>query len=103
DVSRVPLCRLAVFFVPARGPELELDRDLAVGRFAQFIDLEREVIGAEPVGMASRRALIDSGRARTHLGDLIGHLLAHEMAAEADLAALPDEDFARVREPQMVR
>ena len=53
--------------------------------------------------MARRRALIDSGRERTHLGDLIGHLLAHEMAAEADLAALTDEDFAGIRQPQMVR
>jgi predicted Zn-dependent protease with MMP-like domain len=53
--------------------------------------------------MASRRALIDSGRERTHLGDLIGHLLAHEMAAETDLAPLPDEDFTGIRQPEMVR
>ena len=53
--------------------------------------------------MARGRALVDAGRQRTHLRHLVGDLLAHEMAAEADLAALADEELASVRKPQMVR
>ena len=89
--------------VHARRAELELDRDLVVGRLADLLDLQREVVGAEPVGMARRRALVDPGRQRAHLGDLLGHLLAHQVAAEADLAALADEELARVGEHQVVR
>ena len=43
------------------------------------------------------------GGKRAHLGDLLGHLLAHQVAAEADLAALADEELARVGEHQVVR
>ena len=97
------LRRHADVVVDARRAELELDRDLPVGRLAQLLDLEREVVGPEPVGMARRRALVDAGRQRAHLGHLVGHLLAHEVAAEADLAALADEDLAGVGQAQVVR
>ncbi len=53
--------------------------------------------------MTRRRALIDAGGQRAHLGDLVGDLLAHEMAAEADLAALADEELASIGEPEMMR
>jgi hypothetical protein len=53
--------------------------------------------------MARRRALVDAGRQRAHFRDLVGHLLAHQMAAEADLAALADEELAGIGELQMVR
>jgi hypothetical protein len=43
--------------------------------------------------MTGRRALVDAGGQRAHLGDLIGHLLAHQVTAEADLAALADEEL----------
>ena len=89
--------------VDARGAELELDRDLVVGRLAGLLDLQREIVGAEPVGMAGRRALVDPGRQRAHLGDLLGHLLAHQVAAEADLAALSDEELDPVGQHQVMR
>ena len=53
--------------------------------------------------MARRRALVDAGGQRAHLGDLVRHLLAHQMAAEADLAALADEELASIGQPQMMR
>jgi hypothetical protein len=53
--------------------------------------------------MAGRRSLVDAGGKRAHLGDLVGHLLAHQVAAEADLATLADEELAAVGEAQMVR
>ena len=83
--------------------ELELDRDLVVGRLADLLDLEREVVGPQPVRMAGGRALVDPGREGAHLGDLLGHLLAHQVPAEPDLAALADEELDRVREHQVVR
>ena len=53
--------------------------------------------------MPRGRALVDPGRQRAHLRDLLGHLLAHQMPAESDLAALADEELARVGEHQVVR
>ena len=53
--------------------------------------------------MARRRALIDSGGKRAHLRHLVGDLLAHQMTAEADLAALADKELASVGKPQMMR
>ena len=53
--------------------------------------------------MAGGRALVDAGRQRAHLGHLVGDLLAHQMAAEADLAALADEELAGIGEAQMMR
>ena len=103
DGVRPALDRHAHVVIDARRAELELDRDLPVGRLAHLLDLERKIVGAEPVWMARRRALIDAGRQRAHLGHLIGHLLAHQMAAETDLAALADEEFASIRQPQMMR
>jgi hypothetical protein len=53
--------------------------------------------------MTCGRALVDACGERPHLGHLLGHLLPHQVTAETDLAALPDEELARVREHQMVR
>ena len=103
DAVGVGLGRHAHVVVDPRRAQLELDRDLAVGRLADFLDLEREVVGAEPVRVARRGALIDAGGQRAHLGDLVGDLLAHQVAAEADLAALADEELTGIGEPQMVR
>ena len=97
------LGRHADVVVDARGAELELDRDLAVGGLAELVDLEGEIVRSEPVGMAGRRTLVDAGRQRAHLRHLVRHLLAHEVAAEPDLAALADEDLAGVGQPQVVR
>jgi hypothetical protein len=51
----------------------------------------------------SRRALVDTGGQGTHSGDLIGHLLPHQVTAETDLAALSDEELHAVGETQVVR
>src|SRR5207245_6988248 len=75
----------------------------AVGRRADPVALQRQVVRPEPTGVAGGRALVDAGRQRTHLGDLVGHFLAHQVPAEADLAALADEELAGVGQPQVVR
>ena len=53
--------------------------------------------------MPRRRALVDPGRQRPHLRNLLGHLLTHQMPAEPDLAALADEELDGVGEHQVVR
>ena len=103
DRIRIAFHRHADVVVDARRAELELDRDLPVGRFPDFQDLQRQVVRPQPVGMTGRRALVDAGRQRTHLGDLVGHFLAHQMSAQPDLAALADEELAAIRQQQVVR
>ena len=103
DDVRAALGGHAHVVVHARGAELELDRDLVVRGLARLLDLQRQVVGAEPVGMARRGALVDARRQRAHLGHLLGDLLAHQVAAEADLAALADEELHGVGEHQVVR
>src|SRR4030095_8152731 len=49
------------------------------------------------------RALSEAGGRRAHLGNLVGHFLSHQMAAKPDLAALADEELARVGETQVMR
>ena len=102
DAVRPGLDRHAHVVIDAGRAELELNRDLGVGSLADLVDLEREVVRPEPVRMARRRALVDAGRQRAHLRHLVGNLLAHQVAAEPDLAALADEELARIREPQVV-
>ncbi len=53
--------------------------------------------------MPRGRSLVDPCRERAHLRHLLGHLLAHQMPAEPDLAALADEELDRVGEHQVVR
>ena len=89
--------------VDAGRAQLQLDRDLVVGRLADLLDLQRQVVGAEPVRVAGRAALVDPGRQRAHLRHLLGDLLPHQVAAEADLAALPDEELDPVGEHEVVR
>ena len=103
DDVRAALGGHAHVVVHARGAELQLDRDLVVGGLAGLLDLEAQVIGAEPVRVARRRALVDPGGERAHLCHLLGHLLAHQVPAEADLASLADEELHGVGQHQVVR
>src|SRR5690606_11792225 len=105
DVDRVGIAlhRHPDVVIDASRAQLELDRYLVIGRFADLLDLQREVVRSQPVGMTCRRSLVDAGRQRSHFGNLVGYLLTHQMPAEADLAALTDEELAGVGEPEMVR
>ena len=103
DGVRATLGRHAHVVVHARGAQLELDRDLVVGRLADLLDLQREIIWTQPVGVPGRRALVDPDRERAHLGHLLGDLLAHQMPAQTDLAALADEELDAIGQHQVVR
>ena len=103
-MSGIGLGRHAHVVVDPRCAQLELDRDLPVGGFSRnLFDLQRQIVRSQPVRMAGRRALIDTGRQRAHLGDLVGDLLAHEVTTQTDLAALADEKLAGVGQTQVMR
>ncbi len=76
-----------------RGPHLDEDRHLVVGRFAQLFDLDDQVVGAEEVGMPAGRALIDAGREVAQPGDLVGDLRAQQQSAGPRLGPLADRQL----------
>ena len=80
----------------ARGPHLDEDRDLVVGRFAELCDLDHEIVGAEEIRMAARRALIDPRREVAESGDLVGDLRAQKQSAGTRLGPLADRQLDRV-------
>ena len=86
----------------ARRADLDVDRLLPVGDLAQLVDLDREVVGAGPVGVAAGAALVDALRAGAHGGDALGDLLPEQHAAAAGLGALADHDLDRVGAAQVV-
>jgi hypothetical protein len=89
--------------VDPRGTQLELDRDLVVGCLPDLLDLQGEVVGADPVGVACRGPLVNAGGQGAHLGHLLGDLLAHEVTAQTDLAALADEELDGIGKHEVVR
>ena len=66
------------------------------GRLAELLDLDDEIVGAHDVGMARGRAQVDAFGNAAHGGELLRHLLGHQLAAEAGLRALGNIDFQRV-------
>ncbi len=103
DRVRIAFHRHAHIVIDAGRTQLELDRDHAAGGFADLEDLEREVVRAQPVWVTGRGALVDTGRQRAHLGDLVGHFLAHQVPAKANLATLTDEELAAIRKHEVIR
>ena len=86
----------------AAGGELEDDRHAVVGRLAQLLDLDREVVAAEEVGVARGRALVDADGQRAHLRDLLADLHAEQHPAGAGLGALADDDLDRIGHAQVL-
>ena len=82
---------------------LHIDRLFPIGDFAQFEDLDLEIVRPGPVGVAAGRALVDALGQRAHLGDAIGDLLAQQHAAAAGLGALADYHLDGICLAQVVR
>ena len=70
------------------GAHLHIDGHLPVGDLAQLDDLDGEIVGAGPVGVAARRALVDADRQITHLADTFIDLLSEQHSATTGLSAL---------------
>jgi hypothetical protein len=89
--------------VRAGGADLDEDRLLPVGDLAQLADLDLEVVGPGPIGMAAGTALVDPLRQVAHLGDAVGDLVPEEHAAPARLRALTDDHLDRIGLAEVVR
>ncbi len=86
----------------AGGADLHIDRLLPIGDLADLLDLDGEIVGTGPVGMAAGAALIDAHGQVAHLGNALGDLLAQQHAAAAGLRALPDHHLDRIGAAQIV-
>ena len=82
--------------VHPRGAELDEDRHLPVGRLAQLLDLDDQVVGTDKVRMARRAPLVDAGRQIASRGDLAGDLRPEQHAARRRLRPLPDRQLDRI-------
>src|SRR3712207_3541841 len=94
--------QLDVVLNPGR-PDLHVHGDLPVGDLAQLLDLYGQVVGAGPVGVATRRTLIDTRGQGPHLRHALADLLPEQHAAAARLGALADDHLDGVGPPEVVR
>ena len=86
-----------------RRADLDKDRLFPIGELAQFLDLDRQIVGAGPVRVAAGAALVDAGGQGPHLGDPLGDLLPEQHAAAARLGSLADDDLDCLAGAQMAR
>ena len=90
--------------VPRRGrPHLHVDRHLPIGDLRSSSQLDRQVVGTDPIGMPAGGALIDSLGQVPHGGHARTHLLPEQHSAAARLGPLTDDDFDRVGLAEVVR
>ena len=73
-----------------------------VGRLAQLLDLDLQIVGAEEIGVAHGGALVDAERQRAHARDPLGDLHAQQQPAGARLRSLADDDLDPVGAAQMI-
>ncbi len=88
--------------IRARGADLDVDGLLPVGDLAQLLDLDLQIVGSGPVGVAAGGALVDPLGQRAHRGHAGRDLLAEQHAAAAGLGALADDDLDGVGLAQMI-
>ncbi len=88
--------------ISARGADLDVDRLFPVGNFAQFLDLDGEVVRTGPVGMAAGAALVDAEGQRAHGRDAVVHFPAEQHAAAAGFRTLAEDDFDRIGGAQII-
>ena len=75
---------------------LDEDRDLPVGRFANFLDLDDHVVRPEKIRMPRRAALVDSDRQVALFGDRARDFGAQQQPPGSGLGALSDRQLDRV-------
>src|SRR6202035_5506716 len=91
--------------VEARPCRADLDKDrlFPIGELAQFLDLDRQIVGTGPIRVTAGAALVNPGRQGAHLGDPLGNLLPEQHAAASRLRALANDDLDRLAGAQMAR
>ena len=103
DHVRTALGRHAHIVVHPGRPQLELDRDLVVGGLPDLLDLQRQVVGSEPVGVPGPA----SGWSMPAGSDRISATCSVTFwpirwPPRPTFAALADEELHRVGQHQMV-
>ena len=86
-----------------RRAELAVDRLLPVSDFSNFLDLDGEIVGAGPIGMAAGTALVNALGQLPHTGNALVDLLAKKHAAAARLRTLAENKLDTIGTPQIVR
>ncbi len=76
--------------------ELDVDRHLPVGHFAELADFDGQIVGASPVGVPARAALVDALGQRTHAGNAGIDLLSQQHSAATRFRTLADDDLDRI-------
>ena len=93
--------QLHVVVDPSRA-ELHEDRHLPVGGLTQLLDLDDHVVRSEPVRVAGRAPLVDTGRKLPGRSDLCRDLGSQQHAARSRLGALPHRQLDPVGRAQMM-
>ncbi len=86
----------------ASGADLHVNGLFPIRHLAQLANFDGEIVGAGPVRMTARRALVDALGQRAHLRNARADLLPEQHPATARLCALPDHDFDGVGFAQIV-
>src|SRR5437870_5333751 len=95
------LRQLHIVIDPA-GAHLDKDRDLPVGCFASFFDLDLHVARAQNILTTRWTALIDPNRQISLLRDSVRNFRSQEQSTGAWLSALADGQLDGVRYPHVV-
>src|SRR5207247_19949 len=90
DDVRAGLDRQLDVVEDARGADLHVNRNLPVGRFTEFLDLDGQIVRAGPVGMPASGALVDAVGQVAHASDANADLLTEQHPAAARLGPLAD-------------
>ena len=89
--------------IDSRRTQFQLYRNLPIRGFANFLDLQRQIIRTQPIRMPCRRPLVDTRRQRPHIGHLVGHFLAHQVTTQTNLTTLANKEFTAIRQDKVVR
>src|SRR5262249_46244369 len=89
--------------IGTRSADLDVDRFLPIGDFADLLDLDLKIVRTGPIRMTAGRALVNALRQGAHLRHSLRDLLAKQHTAAARLRALADDDFDGIGLAQMIR
>ena len=87
----------------AAGADLDVDRDLPVGRLAQLLDLDLQVVGPDEVGVAARGERWSTPGRQLRASAMIGDTFAPSSTPPVPgFAPWPIDDLGGVGHPQVV-
>src|SRR5699024_328936 len=88
--------------VGSRGCDFHVNGFFPVGDFAQFLNLQGQVVRTGPVWVTARRALVDTLGQGPHCSDTFGDLLAQQHSGATWFCTLADDHFNGVGFAQVI-